>query len=110
MPIDNHMDLCLKEHTSGHFYYKWKSGRSYFSGQALEGVTPSAGPVTIEVSRIKLNSQGYTRTGQYYGSGMNLYQVYIETPNEVGDFEIRAPHANVLKKALRSLYESPQQA
>lgn len=34
---------------------------------------------TITVRRVKLDSQGYTRRGEYFGGGSKLYIVHYET-------------------------------
>jgi len=62
------------------------------------------GKLTIE--RIRLDRQGYTRGGKYFGTGAPLFDVYDEDYDVF--FQIRARDRDAAKRLVRSGYPNAQ--
>jgi len=46
---------------------------------------------TVKVSRVRLDAQGYTRSGRYFGVGPHLFH-----------FEVEQPHLNIDSGYMRA--------
>jgi hypothetical protein len=58
----------------------------------------------IDIDWHRLDRQGYTSTGEYFGSGARVYAVDCDTGEHVRTFWVRAPNRRALRTALRRLY------
>jgi hypothetical protein len=92
MTAEQHMQLCLQEHASQRYY-----------AQAREDVK------SIEVERVRLDSQGYAPNGQYFGAGARLYvaHFFCELQGAPALWEsstFRAPDYQRIRRELARLY------
>ncbi len=60
----------------------------------------------IELSQIRLNRQGYTSNGRYYGTGAPLYQAYNTRNHE--SLEFRAKDRADAKKLIGLMFTDPK--
>jgi len=62
-----------------------------------------------QVARVPLDSQGYDKSGKYWGTGEKLYAVSFESANHCIFGYLRGPSAYVIAddcRNLRSAYEA----
>lgn len=58
----------------------------------------------VDIEWHRLDRGGYTRTGEYFGSGARVYSVQCYTGHFVRTFWVRAPSRPELRIALRRLF------
>ena len=59
----------------------------------------------INVKRVAIDRQGYTRSGEYYGVGAPLFQIVdAETGGDLVDFNIRAGDAAHARSKISEAY------
>jgi hypothetical protein len=60
----------------------------------------------IELSQVRLNNQGYTSNGRYYGVGAPLYQAYNNRNHE--SIEFRAKDRAEAKRLVGLMFTEPK--
>jgi hypothetical protein len=84
---EHHMAATLAEMCRTSFYYREGGSVEY-----------------VNITWHRLDRGGYTRTGEYFGSGPRVYAVDCDTGTHVRTFWIRAPNRPTLRAALKRLY------